>query len=178
MGHPGGEGVQQDDAGGQSRVDKVLANAAEHLLDHHNGHHTAKHGDEGVDGDGQVQRQQNAGDHAAEVAHGLGALHHPAAQVLAEDAGGHTGEDDHRRPEAEQNHRGHHGRHQGDDDVQHNVLGSPPAVKMGGGGDYQLFHITFSLPLSARSFCPGGWPAPAAAPRGRRRSSSRTPCRS
>ena len=109
MGHPGGEGVEQDDAGGQGGVDKVLPNAAEHLLDHDDGRRAAEHRHQRVQGDGQVQGQQDAGDHAAQVPHGLGALHDFAAQVLKENAGGHAGQDQRCRPDAEQDDRGDHG---------------------------------------------------------------------
>ena len=43
--HTAGEGGHEDDSGAQSRVDEVLADAAEHLLDDDDGNHSTQDDD-------------------------------------------------------------------------------------------------------------------------------------
>ena len=134
MHHRAREGYQQHDARSEGGVDEVHADAAEHLLDHHDSDQAAEHGDQRVDIDGEIQRQQQAGDHCGQVADGGVALHDLAADVFEQDAGGDANAHQHRRTEAEDDARGDRRRHQGDNDVQHDAAGGVrrPEVRRGG----------------------------------------------
>ncbi len=88
-----GEGIHQDNTGRQSRIDKILSNAAEHLFYYHDSDHPAPNTEiSGLMVTGRFKGQQNTGDNAAQIPYGLAPFHHTAAYVFAENAGSNTGE--------------------------------------------------------------------------------------
>ncbi|CAN4006709.1 peptide deformylase, partial [Dysosmobacter welbionis] len=135
QGHPAGLGIRPGAAhgagiaghqGGTARqrgVDEVLADAAEQLLDHHDGEEVA-HQDHPV---GHVhrahERQQDAGNRGGEIVHGLGLLHELAIAPLKEHAAHHGHGSQSQGPEAELHNGPDQGGHHGDDNIQHDGAG-------------------------------------------------------
>ena len=124
------------------------------------------------------KRQKHTRNHRGQIADGLGPFHNFTVQPFKEHTRCHRHRSDRQRAEPEKVDRSHQRRDHGDDHVQHDILGGLPAVKMRGGRHNELFHIISYLPLFSQYFCPGGWPVPICGRPGRRRRSSRTPCRS
>ena len=151
-GHEAGITGQQSGTARQSGVDEVLADAAEQLLDHHDGEEVA-------DENGPVgqrhrahKRQQDAGDHGGQVAHGLGLLHDLAVTPLEEQAAddGHGGQ--RQGLEAELHNGPDQGGHHGDDDIQHDGAGVLRRPDVGGRSRNELQILVIRHLLTASFF--------------------------
>ena len=126
----GGEGDEHKHAGGDGGVCKVAAQTAEEALDHHNGEHGAD--DALPDGHigAQVQAQKKAGDHCAQIAHGLLMAGDQVKQELRQNRADDAGEQDYIGPHSEDDRRGDGSRKEGNDHIQHDPAGGSAAVDM------------------------------------------------
>ena len=105
------------------RVDEVLPDPAEQLLDQNNGQERADGRDPPRRVRGKVERQQQAGDHRAQVRHGSGPAHVLLVQVFRGDRAEHGYDNQHQRASRRKTRRRHTAvGQQRDDDVQHNAL--------------------------------------------------------
>ena len=150
--HGLGEREEQDDTAHKRRVCKILADAAEQLLDGDDGHQTAEHGLPQRDGHRQVIRQNDARHHGGQIADGGFLMAEPFKAPLEKYAGCGAHRRHQQRPPAE-NHDGcNERRTKGDEHVAHDLPGRCAGIDMRGSGDHKL-HLTASFFASSFSLC-------------------------
>ena len=138
----GGEGrhfirprKEQEHAGGESGVEEVLSDAAEQLLDHHDGDKRADDGKPEGGGGGQVHGDEHTRDHGGKIADGVFAFQNFLAPPFEEDRGGDGDGKKHCRLPTEYVDAPKTGGDHGDDDVPHDGRGGHAAFNMRGRGD-------------------------------------------
>ena len=157
-GHPGGHGhgvaQHQEGAAAQGGVHEVLTQAAEELLDHHDGEEVADDQHPIGQGGGAHEGQQHAGDGGGQVLDGAGLVHQLAVAPLEELAGQHGDDGGHQGTGAEEHHAHDHGRYQGDEHVPHQVGGVNGRGHVGGRRhrESQLLFLVHALAASFAAF--------------------------
>ena len=146
VGHGPGKAHGHGDTAHDGGVGEVVAQAAEELLDHHNGDEGAHNGHPPGEGGGHIEGQQHAGDHGGEVAGGVLPVHELAVAPLKEDAGHHGHSHQDQGVDAEDDHRGDQGGEQRQAHPLHDLLGGVGAGDMGGRGYDQLIVVHHFLP--------------------------------
>ena len=143
----------QEGTAGQGGVHEVLAQAAEELLDHHDGEEIADDQHPVGQGHGADEGQQHAGDGGGQVAVGLGLVEELAVAPLKDLAGHHGDHGGDEGPGAEEVDRRAQGGHQGDQHVHHQGPGPDGRGDVGGGSyPQQLGFVAHALAASF-AFC-------------------------
>ena len=133
-GHQNGVGGEQERAPGQRRIEKVLADAAEKLLDENDGEQRADDGQPPRSRGRHRERQQKAGDNGGKIADGVVFLQKTAVAPFKDHAADDAHHGHEQRAEAEEDHARNQRRHQRDDHVEHDRAGVARRADMGGGG--------------------------------------------
>ena len=153
--HPGGHGHRvaqhQEGTAGQGGVHEVLAQAAEELLDHHDGEEIADDQHPVRQSGGAHEGQQHAGNGSGQVLVGAGLLHQLAIAPLKELAGHHRDQSGNESTGAEEHHAHDQGGHQRDEHIAHQVLGIDGGGHVGGRGHRQI-QLLFLIHALAASF--------------------------
>ena len=148
-GHSAGERGHEDDSGAQSRVDEVLADAAEHLLDDDDGDDRTQDNDPEGDVGGEVVGQEQTGDDSRQVCDGVFLLHCFPGEELSQNAGDDGDEDDRQGTKAEDDDCSDTGGDKGDDDIAHDAGRGVSRLLMRRSADRQFFGIDhFFAPAS------------------------------
>ena len=152
-GHGHGVAQHQEGAAGQGGVEEVLAQAAEELLNHHDGEEVADDQHPVGQGHRADEGQQHAGDSGRQVAVGLGLVEELAVTKLKDLAGRHGDGGGDEGPGAEEEDGRAQGGDQGDQHVQHQGAG-PNGGGDVGGGCYPQQLVLFAHAFAASfAFC-------------------------
>ena len=151
--HGLGEREEQHDAAHERGVGKVLADAAEELLDRDDGDQTAEHGLPQRDGHRQVVGQNHARHHGGQIIDRGGLVAELFKAPLEKHARGGAHRRHEQRPPAEDDHSGDECRTQGDEHVAHDLPGRCAGIDMRGSGDHKLHFCTASFFASSFSLC-------------------------
>ena len=152
--HVNGVAEHQERPRRQSRVQEILAQAAEELLDHHNGKEIADDQNPIGHRHRTDKGQKDAGDNGRQVAYGIALLHQPPIGPLKEDAGRSRDHSRDEGPEAKEEDGHAQGGYQRDDDIPHQISGVNGGGHVGRGCHFepQCLFLTHTFAASF-AFC-------------------------
>ena len=140
VGHAARESQEQHHTTDNGRVGEVLAQAAEKLLDHDDGHQAAKDRLPQGNGDRQVHGQDQTGDGCGAVADGDGLFGALLIQKLKQNTGSDTYGADQQGASAKDDTRRNEGGTECDQNISHNGLRGSGGANMGRDADIQFTH--------------------------------------